>query len=92
MFAQCIQWQYSSQQAFTRKPGGFISAIIIKENKSEKRYILAQKSELIKHYGSRALLKKQLMYAQEFVLIPTKMFTSKNATNKEVFGNSLYQQ
>ena len=85
VFAQCIQWQYSSQQAVTRKPGGFISAVIIKENKSEKRYILAQKSELIKHYGSRALLKKQLMYAQEFVSIPHKNVYFKKCNQQRSF-------
>ena len=95
MFAQCNQWQCSSQQTVTKKSRGLISAVIIKVNKSEEKAIFFR--EKIKIYqGNRILvlplLKSQIMHAEEFVLIPTRMFISKNPTKEEIFDNPLYQQ
>ena len=39
VFAQCNQWQCSSQQTVTKKSRGLISAVIIKGNKSEEKAI-----------------------------------------------------
>ena len=39
VFAQCNQWQCSSQQTVTKKSRGLISAAIIKGNKSEEKAI-----------------------------------------------------
>ena len=38
------------------------------------------------------LLKSQIMHAEEFVLIPKRMFISKNPTKEEIFDNPIYQQ
>ena len=32
------------------------------------------------------------MHAEEFVLIPKRMFISKSSTNEEIFDNPVYQQ
>ena len=39
-----------------------------------------------------SLLESQTMHAEEFVLIPKRMFISKNPTKEEIFDNPIYQQ
>ena len=38
------------------------------------------------------LLEGRVMHAEEFVLIPKRMFISKNPTKEEIFDNPMYQQ
>ena len=95
VFAQCNQWQCSSQQTVTKKSRGLISAVIIKENKSEEKAIYFDE-KITTYQGNSilvlSLLKSQIMHAEEFVLIPKRMFMSKNQTKEEIFDNPLYQQ
>ena len=95
LFAQCNQWQNSSQQTATKKSRGLISAVINKGNKSEEKAIYI--SEKIRTYQGNSilvlpLLKSQIMLAEEFVLIPKRTFISKNPTKEEIFDNPIYQQ
>ena len=39
-----------------------------------------------------SLLESQIMHAEEFVMIPKRMFISKNPTKEEIFDNPIYQQ
>ena len=94
-FAQCNQWQCSSQQTVTKKSRGLISAVIIKGNKSEEKAIYFDE-KITTYQGISilvlSLLKSQIMHAEEFVLIPKRMFISKNPTKEEIFDNPVYQQ
>ena len=77
------------------KSRGFISAITIKGNKSEEKAIYF--SEKTRTYQVNrilvlSLLESQIMHAEEFVLIPKRMFISKNPTKEEIFDNPIYQQ
>ena len=95
VFAQCNQLQCSSQKTFTKKSRGLISAVIIKGNKSEEKAIYF--SEKIRTYQGNSilvlpLLKSQIMHAEEFVLIPKRMFVSKNLPKEEIIDNPIYQQ
>ena len=95
VFAQCNQWQCSSQQTATKKSRVLISAVIIKGNKSEEKAIYF--GEKIRTYQGNSilvlsLLKSQIMHAKEFVLIPKRIFISKNPTKEEIFDNPIYQQ
>ena len=38
------------------------------------------------------LLEVRIMHAEELVLIPKRMFISKNPTKEEIFDNPMYQQ
>ena len=63
--------------------------------KSEEKAIYF--SEKIRTYqGNRSfvlsLLESQIMHAEEFVLIPKRMFISKNPTKEKIFDNPIYQQ
>ena len=95
MFAQCNQWQCSSQQTATKKSRGLISAVIIKGNKSEEKMIYFDE-KITTYQGNSilvlSLLKSQIMHAEEFVLIPKRMFISKNPTKEEIFDNPIYQE
>ena len=87
--------QCSSQQTATKKSRGLISAAIIKGNKSKEKAIYF--GEKIRTYQGNSilmlpLLKSQIMHAEEFVLIPNRMFISKNPTKEEIFDNPIYQQ
>ena len=78
-----------------KKSRGLISAVIIKGNKSEEKAIYF--GEKIRTYQGNSilmlpLLKSQIMHAEEFVLIPKRMFISKNPTKEEIFDNPIYQQ
>ena len=95
VFAQRNQWQSSIQQTVTKKSRGLISAVIIKGNKSEEKAIYFD--EKITTYQSNSilvlsLLKSQIMHAEEFVLIPKRMFLSKKPTKEEILDNPIYQQ
>ena len=95
VIAQCNQWQCSSQQTVTKKSRGLISAVIIKGNKSEEKAFYFDE-KITTHQGNSILVlslpKSQIMRAEEFVLIPTRMFISKNPTKEEMFDNPIYQQ
>ena len=95
VFAQCNQWQCSSQQTVTKKSRGLISAVIIKGNKSEEKAIYFDE-KITTYQGNSilvlSLLKSQIMHTKEFVLIPKRMFISKNPTKEEIFDNPIYQQ
>ena len=95
MFAQCDQWQCSSEQAITYKTGEIISTIFINENKfGEKAKRVSQKTRTHSSVGFVVLylLEGRIMHAEEFVLIPKRMFISKNPTKEEIFDNPMYQQ
>ena len=95
VFAQCNQWQCSSQQTVTKKSRGLISAVIINGNKSEEKAIYFDE-KITTYQGNSilvlSLLKSQIMHTEEFVLIPKRMFISKNPTKEEIFDNPIYQQ
>ena len=95
VFAQCNQWQCSSQQTVTKKSRGLISAVIIKGNKSEEKAIYFDE-KITTYQGNSllvlSLLKSQIMHTEEFVLIPKRMFISKNQIKEEIFDNPIYQQ
>ena len=38
------------------------------------------------------LIKNRIMHAEEFLLIPKRLFISKNTTEEEIFDNTMYQQ
>ena len=80
-----------------KKSRRFVSAVFIKGNKSEEKSTYL--GEKIRTYqGHRilvlSLLRGQIMHADYFVLvlIPKRMFTSKNTTKEETFDNPIYQQ
>ena len=92
MLKQVLEMSDSNFRKFQK---GLISAVIIKGNKSEEKPIfLCRKSEFIKAMGFSCylLLKSQIMNAEEFVLIPKRMFISKNPTKGEIFDNPIYQE
>ena len=95
VFAQCNQWQCSSQQTVTKKTRRLISAVIIKGKKSEEKAIYFDE-KITTYQGNSilvlSLLKSQINYAEEFVLIPKRMCISKNPTKEEIFDNPVYQQ
>ena len=95
VFAQCNQWQCSSQQTVNKKSRGLISAVIIKGNKSEEKAIYFDE-KITTYQGNSilvlSLLKSQIMHTEEFVLIPKRMFISKNPTKEEIFDNPIFQQ
>ena len=79
VLAQCNQGQCSSQQTVTKKSRELISAVIIKENKSGDKAIYFDEKITIDQGNSilvLSLLKSQIMHAEEFVLIPKRMFIS----------------
>ena len=95
MFAQYDQWQCSSEQSVTLKSREIISTIIIKENKFvEKAKRFSQKTRTHSSVGIVVLylFEGRIMHAEEFVLIPKRMFISKNPTTEEIFDNPRYQQ
>ena len=73
VFAQCNQWQCSSQQTVTKKSRGLISAVIIKGNKSEEKAIYFDE-KITTYQGNSilvlSLLKSQIMHTDELVLNP----------------------
>ena len=90
MFAQCDQWKCSREQSVTLKSREIISTIIIKENKfGEKAKRFSQKTRTHSSVGIVALylIEGRIMHAEEFVLIPKRMFISKNPTTEEIFDN-----
>ena len=85
VLAQCNQWQCSIQQTVTKNSRGLISAVITKENKSgEKAIYFDEKITTYQGNGILvlSLLKSQIMHAEEFVLIPKRVFISKNPRKK----------
>ena len=95
VFAQCNQWQCASQKTVIKKSRGLISAVIIKGNKSEEKAIYFDE-KITTYQGNSilvlSLIKSQIMHTEEFVLIPKRMFISKNPTKEEIFDNPIYQK
>ena len=64
------------------------------DKSEEKALYFDEKSRT--HQGIRiivlSLFKSQIMHAEEFFLIPKRMFISKNPTKEEIFDNPKYQQ
>ena len=95
MFAQCDQWQCSSEQEVTKESREFILTIFIKGNNFEEEVkCFSQQVKTQSRVGIIVLFLPigQITQAEEFVPIPKILFFSKNPTKEEIFDYPMYQQ
>ena len=83
-----------TKQLLKNQEDSFQQLISKETSLKRKRFILTKK--ITTYQGNSILVlslgKSQIMHAEEFVLIPRRMFISKNTTKEEIFDNPIYQK
>ena len=83
-----------NKQLLTKQEDSFMQ-LLSKETSLKKKTISFSK-KIRTYQGNKllvlSLLKSQIMHAEEFVLIPKRLFISKNPAKEKIFDNPVYQQ
>ena len=81
-----------NKQLLKNQEDSFQQFLSKKTSLKRKRFILTKESQLIKAIAFSCYFYLKVKFTEEFVLIPKRMFISKNPTKEEICDNPTYQQ